>query len=118
MADLFDSESSDDEKPIGALVRSDTVESGTRREEEAEIQKLQHKFIGVGSVVEASALAFGRAFAAGAPAGAAYRGVVVELEEDDEDDEDGRVWRVTYDDDAAVRRARRRARRELSLIHI
>ncbi|KAH8054201.1 hypothetical protein JL722_8931 [Aureococcus anophagefferens] len=102
MADLFDSESSDDEKPIGALVRSDTVESGTRREEEAEIQKLQHKFIGVGSVVEASALAFGRAFAAGAPAGAAYRGVVVELEEDDEDDEDGRVWRVTYDDDGGT----------------
>ncbi|KAH8068464.1 helicase [Aureococcus anophagefferens] len=119
MADLFDSESSDDEKPIGALVRSDTVESGTRREEEAEIQKLQHKFIGVGSVVEASALAFGRAFAAGAPAGAAYRGVVVELEEDDEDDEDGRVWRVTYDDDGgtystaeahlSLRRRRRRS---------
>ena len=58
----------------------------------------------IGAVVEASPVAFGRAFADQAPAGTVYRGMVVGRDEDDDNGvaEGRRVWRVLYDDDDTV----------------
>ena len=58
----------------------------------------------IGAVVEASPVAFGRAFADQAPAGTLYRGMVVGRDEDDDNGvaEGRRVWRVLYDDDDTV----------------
>ena len=58
----------------------------------------------IGAVVEASPVAFGRAFADQAPAGTVYRGMVVGRDEDDDKGvaEGRRVWRVPYDDDDTV----------------
>ena len=47
----------------------------------------------IGAVVTAPALAFGSAFAAGAPEGKTYRGIVVDATDSDE------AWVVRYDDD-------------------
>ena len=47
----------------------------------------------IGAVVTAPALAFGAAFASGAPAGKTYRGIVVDATDSDE------AWVVRYDDD-------------------
>ena len=58
----------------------------------------------IGAVVEASPVAFGRAFADQAPAGTVYRGMGVGRDEDDDNGvaEGRRVWRVLYDDDDTV----------------
>ena len=58
----------------------------------------------IGAVVEASPVAFGRAFADQAPVGTVYRGMVVGRDEDDDNGvaEGRRVWRVLYDDDDTV----------------
>ena len=47
----------------------------------------------IGAVVTAPALAFGAAFASGAPEGKTYRGIVVDATDSDE------AWVVRYDDD-------------------
>ena len=47
----------------------------------------------IGAVVTAPALAFGAAFASGAPEGKVYRGIVVDATDSDE------AWVVRYDDD-------------------
>ena len=58
----------------------------------------------IGAIVEASAVAFGRAFADQAPVGAVYRGMVIGRDEDDDNGvaEGRRIWSVHYDDDDTV----------------
>ena len=60
----------------------------TKKKEEPPPQEMK-----IGAVVTAPALAFGAAFASGAPAGKTYRGIVVDATDSDE------AWVVRYDDD-------------------
>ncbi len=59
-----------------------------KREEPPPVQEMR-----IGAVVTAPALAFGAAFASGAPEGKTYRGIVVDATDSDE------AWVVRYDDD-------------------
>ena len=59
-----------------------------KRDEPPPVQEMR-----IGAVVTAPALAFGAAFASGAPEGKTYRGIVVDATDSDE------AWVVRYDDD-------------------